>query len=58
MSAEDLLLECQIDEAYEAVLAAKTEVDRKAAWQRMRELLSVRSREQIERMERERGLRA
>lgn len=57
MSAEDLLLECRIDDAFDAVLAAETDEQLTAAWQHMRELLSVRSPEQIARMEESQGLR-
>jgi hypothetical protein len=58
MSAEDLLLEMEIDKAYQAVCDAKTEEQLAAAWQKMRELHGQRSPEQIQRMELERGLRA
>lgn len=57
MSAQDLLLECRIDDAFDAVLAAETDEQLTAAWQHMRELLATRSPEQVERMETVQGLR-
>lgn len=57
MSAADLLLEIEIDKAFDAVLAAKTDEELTAAWQRMRELHGSRSPEQVDRMERQQGLR-
>jgi histidinol dehydrogenase len=57
MSAQDLLLEMEIDKAYQAVCDAKTEEALAAAWQRMRELHGQRSPEQVDHMERQQGLR-
>jgi hypothetical protein len=56
MSAADLLLEIEIDKAYQAVCDAKTEEALAAAWQRLRELHGSRSPEQVSRMERDQGL--
>jgi hypothetical protein len=57
MSAEDLLLECKIDRAYEALLLAPTSDLQRAYFNRMRTLIAARSAEQVGRMERDKGLR-
>ena len=59
MTAEnDLRLEREIEDAYEAVLRARGDEEVTTAWQHMRTLINQRSPQQIEAMERERGLRA
>jgi len=57
MSAEDVLLECRIDRAYETFVIAPTPELRLAYFNRMRDLIALRTPEQIERLEREKGLR-
>lgn len=57
MSAEDIVLECKIDRAYETLVIAPTPELQLAYFDRMRALIARRSPEQIERMEREKGLR-
>ena len=55
---QDLELEAQIQLAWKALLASATADMQRAAFARMRDLIARRSLEQIERMERARGLRA
>jgi hypothetical protein len=58
MSAEDLLLERKIDCAYEALLLAPTPDLQRAYFARMKTLIATRSAQQVEHMERDKGLRA
>lgn len=54
---EDIQREIEIDRAYAGLLGAPTEGLKQAYFERMRGLIARRSAEQIERMEREKGLR-
>lgn len=57
MSAEDVLLECRIDRAYETFVIAPTPDLQLAYFNRMRDLIALRTPEQVRRMEEARGLR-
>lgn len=57
MNPSDLLLECEIDRAYELFIVAPTTDLQREYFGQMRDLIAQRSPEQIERMETERGLR-
>lgn len=57
MTDADELLEAQIQLAWKALMSASTAHLQRAAFEQMREHIRQRSPEQIERMERERGLR-
>jgi hypothetical protein len=57
MMTEDAQLEVEIDYAYRAMLGADKPEIQRAAFDVMRNLIAHRSPAQIERMERERGLR-
>lgn len=50
-------LELQINAAHQRLLLAKSADSQYAAWQEMKRLCCMRSKEQIERMERAKGLR-
>lgn len=52
----DADLEAKIEASSLQFLAAKTPSERRRIWAEHRKLLASRSREQIERMERERGI--
>lgn len=53
----DLLLEAEISAVWRKVLASKTEAEQLAHWNDYVNLINSRSEEQVERMEKERGLR-
>lgn len=54
--ASDLLLEAEIKAVWRKVLASKTESEQLSHWNDYVNLINSRSEEQIERMEKERGL--
>jgi hypothetical protein len=53
----ELNLESQIDWQAHVLATATTPEDRAAAWNRLQQLIAMRTPEQVESMERERGLR-
>lgn len=53
----DTQLEAQIELTWQALISAATADLQRSAWQRMKAQIAMRSPAQIERMERERGLR-
>lgn len=55
---QDIELEAQIQLVWKALVAGATADVQRAAFAQMRDLIAQRSPETIERMERERGLRA
>lgn len=57
ISREDQELERSIQEAHARLLAATSAVEQYAAWQEMKRLCCLRSKAQIDRMERQQGLR-
>lgn len=50
-------VEAQLDRAAHLLHTAPTKADREAAWEQMKRLHEMRSPQQVERMEIERGLR-